>query len=220
MICIENVKTYCKDYTQIENYDIAVNSSGRYECHHRLETHNSDGERRLVLISRQELIALDMYWDRPPEELIFLTCSEHRSLHNKDKKCPYFSELNRSRKGVRLSEKHKAKLSAACKGWKHSEAARAKISAKLKGNTIVKGMHWFHNDEIAVLAYTCPEGFIPGRKLGSLSGKAERKAYKEAYSNKLCLYKGETLKLHTLVSRFCKQGIAHPSSEARKYLIE
>ena len=177
MIRIENVKTYCKDYTQIENYDIAVNSSERYECHHRLETHNSDGERRLVLISRKELIALDMYWDRPPEELIFLTCSEHRNLHNKD-------------------------------------------------NTIVKGMHWFHNDEIAVLAYTCPEGFIPGRKLGSLYGKAERKAYKErkayleAYNNKLCLYKGETLKLHTLVSRFCKQGIAHPTNKARKYLIE
>ena len=71
---------YCKDYKNIENYDkaLADNFKG-WECHHRLETHNSDGERRLVDISHKELMALNMYYNRPPEELIFLTSREHNA---------------------------------------------------------------------------------------------------------------------------------------------
>ena len=40
---------YCKDYQNIENYEKAkADNLKGWECHHRLETHNSDGERRLV----------------------------------------------------------------------------------------------------------------------------------------------------------------------------
>ena len=41
-----------------------------WDRHHRLETHNSDGERRLVNLTVDELKALDMYYNRPAEELI------------------------------------------------------------------------------------------------------------------------------------------------------
>ena len=51
--------------------------------HHRLETHTSDGFLRLVQLSKAELIALDMYYDRPAEELIWLKAGEHRKVHGK-----------------------------------------------------------------------------------------------------------------------------------------
>ena len=49
------------------------------------------------------------------------------------------------------------------------------------------------------------------------------KVYKDElkkYQNQLCCYNGETLKLYTLVMRFKRQGIEHPTLEAKKYLIE
>lgn len=49
------------------------------------------------------------------------------------------------------------------------------------------------------------------------------KAYRDElkkYQNQLCYYNGETLKLYTLVMRFKRQGIEHPTLEAKKYLIE
>lgn len=69
---------------EVENYELAKESNFKgWHIHHRLETHNSDGEKRLVNISREELIALDMYYNRPASELIFLTASEHIKLHRK-----------------------------------------------------------------------------------------------------------------------------------------
>lgn len=38
------------------------------------------------------------------------------------------------------------------------------------------------------------------------------------WRNQLCLYNGEEVKLHTLMCRFRKQGIANPTQEAKKYL--
>lgn len=78
----EKYYRYCTDITKIENYEKALaDNFENWERHHRLETHNSDGEKRLVNLSREELIALDMYYDRPPEELIWLKNSEHAKLH-------------------------------------------------------------------------------------------------------------------------------------------
>lgn len=76
-------RNFCKDFENIENYDKAKADNFKgWICHHRLETHNSDGERRSVDVTYKELIALDMYLNRPAEELIFLTVSEHAKLHN------------------------------------------------------------------------------------------------------------------------------------------
>lgn len=77
---------YCipEQIEQIENYELAKKDNfNGWHIHHRLETHNSDGEKRLVNLSREELIALDMYYNRPANELIFLTNSEHMKLHRK-----------------------------------------------------------------------------------------------------------------------------------------
>ena len=76
------LKKYCDDYKSIENYEkaLADNFKG-WHCHHRLETHTSDGERIEVDIVSAELIALGMYYNRPAEELVLMKIKEHRRLH-------------------------------------------------------------------------------------------------------------------------------------------
>ena len=156
----QNFKRYCKDYKNIENYEKAKKDDFiGWNCHHRLETHNSDGERRLVDITQKELKALNMYYNRPAEELIFLTKSEHNILHNKGK---HHSEEARrkmveSAKGKKMSEESKKKNSEAHKGKKHSEESKKKIRSTMKK------LHWYNNGEINTRAKECLPGFIPGR---------------------------------------------------------
>ena len=119
-----NFERYCKDYKNIENYDKAkADNFIGWCCHHRLETWTSDGERRLVDISTAELKALNMYYNRPSSELIFMKHGEHSILH---------------KKGRYLSEEHKKKLSEARKdrytgennpmyGKKHSDETLRKM---------------------------------------------------------------------------------------------
>ena len=117
---------YCKNYENIENYEAAKKDNFiGWEIHHRLETHNSDGERREVDISMEELKSLNMYYNRPAEELIFLTLKEHHEY----------------RKGKKSSEETKQKMRAAKKGdknpfygKKHSDEAKKKIGEAKKGN--------------------------------------------------------------------------------------
>ena len=156
----------CRTPELIENYDKAIaDATQTWQCHHRLETHNSDGERRLVDISSSELIALGMYYDRPPEELVFLTELEHKRLHNVGKHV-----------GKQFSEETRRKISEANKGKHfgfHSEEARRKRSETMKGHTVSeetrkkiseahRGRHWFNNGEICTRCFECPEGFVPG----------------------------------------------------------
>ena len=141
-------KRYCSEIDNIENYEKAKaeNFEG-WNLHHRLETHTSDGERRAVDITREELIALDMYWHRPAEELIFLTKSEHISLHKKGKQLSDEIKIKMSvaSKGKpkseetknRMSESRKGKkrITSGMKGKSHSEETKKKISEAHKGNT-------------------------------------------------------------------------------------
>ncbi len=61
----------------IENYHQAVESPILWECHHRLEL-DVDGN---FQNSREDLKKKGLYYHRPPEELIFLTMSDHRKIH-------------------------------------------------------------------------------------------------------------------------------------------
>ena len=45
------------------------------------------------------------------------------------------------------------------------------------------------------------------------------KKAKNKYDNQLCFYNGETLTLCALRMRFMRQGIVHPTIEAKKYLL-
>ena len=120
---------YCTDPENIENYEKAkVDDFKDWHCHHRLETHNSDGEKRLVDISRDELIALGIYWHRPSSELIFMTKSEHRSLHGGQMKGKHHTEEAKKK----ISEAGKGK-SPWIKGKHHTEEAKKKMSEAGKG---------------------------------------------------------------------------------------
>ena len=138
---------YCKDYENIENYERALaNNFKGWHCHHRLETHNSDGERRLVDIPADELKALGMYYNRPAEELIFLTTREHNAIRKVSAEAR--RKMSEAKKGKHLSEEHKKKISEAGKNTykrgkknpmlgKHlSDDVKNKISDKLKGRKL------------------------------------------------------------------------------------
>ena len=156
---IEHYKRYCKDYENIENYDkaLADNFKG-WHCHHRLETHTSDGERRLVDITQKELMALNMYYHRPAEELIFLTSREHNAF-NKGRKHTEEArrKMSEAANGRKNSAESKKKNSEAHKGKKHSEESKKKIRSTMKK------LHWYNNGEINTRAKECPPGFVPGR---------------------------------------------------------
>lgn len=80
---------FCIEPEKIENYGDAMSDTSQvWECHHRLETHFSDGTERpkTAVLKKEELIALGMYYYRPAGELVFLTKTEHMSLHNKGRK--------------------------------------------------------------------------------------------------------------------------------------
>ena len=179
-----NFEKFCKDYENIENYDKAKADNFKgWCCHHRLETHNSDGERRLVDISVEELQALSMYYKRPASELIFLPVGEHHSLHNKGEKHPFYGrhhsedakeKMRETRKGNKYrlgkhhSEESKKRIGEGNRGKHHSAESIQKISEAKKGNkyalgnTNTKGKHWYNNGKINIMAYECPEGFTPG----------------------------------------------------------
>ena len=188
-----NFKYYCKDYENIENYEkaLADNFVG-WEVHHRLETHTPDGKRREVDIGYKELIALGMYYNRPAEELIFLTRREHNAIrkvsaetrnkiHEAKKGNKYHlgkrhseeakKKMREAHKGKHLTDETRNKMHEAKKGEKnpmygkkHSEETKKKISEARKGKPgNVRGTHWYHNGEINIRAKECPPGFVPGQ---------------------------------------------------------
>lgn len=88
---------FCTKPELIENYDKAITDISQvWDCHHRLETNFSDGTERPknAQLSKEELIVLDMYYNRPPEELIFLMKKEHLFLHRKGK---YLSDITKKK---------------------------------------------------------------------------------------------------------------------------
>lgn len=172
---------YCNNYENIENYQKAAADNFIGWCiHHRLQTWTSDGKRRLVDISAEELKALGMYYDRPPEELIFMTLAEHSSLHNKGKpksetakkkmsearKGKYTGE-NNSFYGKRHSEETKMRISRTKTGKKlgpFSEEHKQKLSESKKAEKNPNyGKHWYNNGEVNIMTNKCPEGYVPGR---------------------------------------------------------
>ena len=134
---ISTLKSYCQDYTKIENYDKAVaDKENMWHCHHRLEI-GSNGER----ISHKDLIRQGLYYNRPASELIFLTNSEHKRLHQSGKKLSDETKIKISkyRSGKQMSEEQKRKISESMRGKKRpprSEEWKMKISLAKHGKKI------------------------------------------------------------------------------------
>ena len=107
MINQQSAHKFCKDATsKIENYDKAMSDTTKtWQCHHRLEL-TLDGE---FAHSRAELMRLEMYFNRPYFELIFLTQREHNKLHNKGKNNPLYGKTMSTETKMKMSAAHKAR---------------------------------------------------------------------------------------------------------------
>ena len=112
------MEKYCKDYTQIEHYEEALKSPLKYDLHHRREISENK--------SKKQLIDENLYYGRPPEELIFLEHREHVRLH---------------KAGKHLSAESRQKMSNAKKGEKcymygkpKSAETKQKMSDAKKGD--------------------------------------------------------------------------------------
>lgn len=123
MICLKKVKKFCKDYTKIENFGEAVNDNTQmWDCHHIL------GE----ILSREQLLDHDFYYDVPPCMLKFVTKAEHMRLHFKGK---HQSEEHRRK----LSEARKCKHRSDETRQKMSEAAKRRWAAKRRKKNTLQG---------------------------------------------------------------------------------
>ena len=150
----------CEDITKIENYEQAVSDKTQsWQCHHRSEVLPCGN------FSANALKRFGLYWHRPASELIFLTRSQHSSLHRKNqtleekmkRKNRVVSQETRERLskaavGRSFSEETRKKLSAAKQGSRHpnfgkhlSESTRRKISESNAGKTNMLGYH--HSEE-------------------------------------------------------------------------
>ena len=146
MINFECAKIYCnEDISLIENYNKAIaDSTQTWQCHHRREN----------ISSRKELIIKNEYYSRPASELIFLTKSQHKALHNTllfKGKTPWLGKhhtdeaklkISLANKGKNLSEEHKQKIAESLKGNKntlgkhHTEETKRKMSEAKKGHPV------------------------------------------------------------------------------------
>ena len=86
MINTHKANQYCKeDITLIENYYEAVNDETQtWDCHHRREIDENK--------SHQQLKDEGLYYKRPACELIFLTSSDHISLHSSGSRNPMYGK--------------------------------------------------------------------------------------------------------------------------------
>ena len=174
-------RCFCTEPEKIENYDKAISDTDEiWACHHRLETHNSDGERRLVDLSIKELQALDMYYDRPASELIFIKPSEHSTLHNSQ--------------GLNSHSKEYAKA------YHQSHREERLIKSR--------AYHQTHKQEISVR-----------HREYLLKNKEKIHERQKNYNSHKCFYNGRELTFSALRKRFYRDGVEHPSLEAKKYLI-
>ena len=144
MINFKCAKKYCcEDLSKIENYEVAINSDKVYDVHHRLEIQENG-----VYLSSIDLIKQDLYFKRPASELIFLSKSDHASLHannnngflGKNHTEETKQKISKSEKKVWKNEEYKQKMVEHLKGEnnpfygkEHSEETKQKISKSLYG---------------------------------------------------------------------------------------
>ena len=122
-------RKYCKeDISNIKNYELAIaDTTQTWQCHHIL------GE----ILTRQQLLEHDFYYNVPACMLKFVTKAEHNCLHKKGKHHSEESlnKMSEAHKGKHRSEETRKKLSEAHKGKHHSEESCKKMSEAKKGKT-------------------------------------------------------------------------------------
>ena len=144
-----SAKKYCKNFTEIENYEIAYKDAEQWICHHKLEN----------IFTHKQLKEMGLYYNLKPGELMFIKQSNHNGnpkLHI-GCKIQYQSYIG---KGHKQTDETKTKISNSLKGIKRGKPTS---EHKRKLAEAHKGRHWYNNGIISVMVYDCPEGFTKGR---------------------------------------------------------
>lgn len=148
---ISNAKRYCaEDISKIENFDqMIADTTQRWDCHHRREMDENK--------SSDQLIEEGRYYNVPAAELIFLTVSDHTSLHMKG-----------VHTGVPLSDEHKQHIKAVMNRpdvkKKHIEAIKAAMNRPDVKQKISKKVDQFTLD--GEFVQTWPSVRQAGKELG------------------------------------------------------
>ena len=151
MIDEKEARKYCKDdISKIENYELAIADTTRtWYCHHIL------GE----ILTRQQLLEHDFYYNVPHCMLKFVTKAEHNRLHKKGKQYTIESrkKMSEAKKGKHPSEESRKKMSAAHKGKSSprkgvtlSDETRRKLSEVRKGKSwkLIDGKRVYFSKEV------------------------------------------------------------------------
>lgn len=139
-------KEYCsEDIAKIENYEKAVaDTAHTWFCHHRDEVKVLPSG-MTVIRSVSDLKEAGRYYGCPANELIFLTASEHSSLHGKllrhteEAKRKILEARKRQTPptlGKTFSNEHCRKISEALKGKALTDETRRKMSEARKGKVL------------------------------------------------------------------------------------
>lgn len=159
-----DVRMYCKDIEKVENYELAVNDKNEmWDCHHRLEQ----------VFTREELVRANWYYDRKPQELIFMKHSEHGLNYD------IHIELRRKMttqgfKGKKHTDEVKLRIAESNRGkHNHSGANNPNFGKRhkqteetcLKKSLANKGKVWWSNGIESRFCFECPgPDYHRGRK--------------------------------------------------------
>ena len=139
MICKQSVKKFCcEDISLIENYEIAINSPDRYDCHHRLEVQDNG-----IIITMNELKERNLYYNRPASELIFLPASVHSALHASNRTSEARAKISEYMKNRTLSDETKFRISESVKKYQKENPITQEQHEKM--SYMQQNMKFFNN---------------------------------------------------------------------------
>lgn len=122
-------KYCCEPIENIENYYEAINDQTQiWQCHHKDEIDKN--------MSKKELKESGLYYSVPAERLIFLTPSEHSSIHNKGERNSMYGRYGDKNPnyGRKATEETKKNISKSVKGKvHHTEEQKQKWSEERSG---------------------------------------------------------------------------------------
>lgn len=135
------------DETKIENYELAkADQTQTWVCHHRREL---EPDRKTI----EDLKAMGLYWNQPPEALIFMRSADHTSLHCAGENNPMYGKSSWEK----------------CTPEQREDRAK-RYSQSMKGKN--KGKKHYNNGVVRIfIAGDPPEGF----KEGLLKRKKKKK---------------------------------------------
>ena len=120
MISERTVKEFCnEDISLIENYEQAIQDKvNTWHCHHKLGL-GSDYENTI-----DELKMMNLYYNRPACEFIFITEEEHHRIHSIGKHNGFYGKTH--------TNESKNKISKSKQGYKHTEDWKENQSKVMK----------------------------------------------------------------------------------------